>query len=259
MKKFVVITGASSGIGYESAKQFAKRGKNLIVIARGQEKLQQLKDEIKEIDASLEVIIKAADLSVRENIYTVYDSVKGYDIELWLNNAGFGDYSYVNKQDIKKAENMINLNMEAVAIFTSLFSKDFWDVEGTQIINVSSVGGYTIVPTAITYCATKFFVSAFTEGLSHELIERGAKLRAKVFAPAATETNFGNVANNVTDYDYDKSFGTYHTCDDTVGFLMKLYDSDMPVGLVDRETFEFKLCDYQFKYAGSSKHNQTME
>ncbi|MDE6718990.1 MAG: oxidoreductase, partial [Treponemataceae bacterium] len=62
--------------------------------------------------------------------------------------------------------------------------------------------------------------------------------------------NFENVANNITDY--DKSFGTYHTCAQTVDFLMRLYDNALPVGLVDRETFTFSLCDYQFNYAGNS-------
>ena len=76
----------------------------------------------------------------------------------------------------------------------------------TQLINLSSCGGYTIVPTAVTYCATKFYVSTFTEGVAWELIESGAKMRAKVLAPAATQTEFGKKANNVDTYDYDKAF-----------------------------------------------------
>ena len=154
---------------------------------------------------------------------------------------------------------MLKLNIEAVAIFSTLYTRDYRNKENTQLINISSVGGYTIVPTAIMYCSTKFFISAFTEGLSHELIESGAKLRAKVFAPAATKTNFGNIANNITNYDYDKAFGIYHSCKKTVDFLMKLYDSSFPVGLVNRETFTFNLCDYQFSYAGNSKHNQNVK
>ncbi len=258
MSKYVAITGASSGIGYETAKRFAQRGKNLIIIARSADNLDRLKNEIKGIDSSLEVIAKPTDLSQKENVYALYESLKGLDIETWINNAGFGDYRSVHNQDLTKMENMLSLNIEAVAILSTLYTHDYRDKENTQIINISSVGGYTIVPTAVMYCSTKFFVSAFTEGLSHELIETGAKMRAKVLAPAATKTNFGNVANNITDYDYDKAFGTYHTCGQTVDFLMQLYDSSLPVGLVNRETFTFELCDYQFNYAGNSKHNQSV-
>ena len=90
---------------------------------------------------------------------------------------------------------------------SSLFVRDYKEAEGAQLINVSSAGGYTIVPTAVTYCAAKFYVSTFTEGLAWELKETGAKMRAKVLAPAATKTEFGMVANNASEYDYDKSFG----------------------------------------------------
>lgn len=258
MEKYVAITGASSGIGYEAAKRFAQRGKNLIVIARNAERLEALKAEVAAIDRSLKVVVKPADLSQKENAHAVYESLKNLDIETWINNAGFGDYRAVHEQDFAKMEDMLGLNVAAVAILSTLYARDYRDTERAQLINVSSVGGYTIVPTAVMYCASKFFVSAFTEGLSRELLETGAKMRAKVFAPAATKTNFGNVANGIADYDYDKSFGTYHTCAQTVDFLMRLHDSSFPVGLVDRETFAFSLRDYQFNYAGNSKHNQNL-
>lgn len=111
---------------------------------------------------------------------------------------------------------------------------------------------------AVTYCAAKFYVSAFTEGLAREFIEKGAKMRAKVFAPAATETEFGKVVNGVAEYDYDKLFGTYHTSEQAAEFIMGLYDSDKTVGLVNRETFEFSLSEPIFSHAGGSKHNQKM-
>ena len=134
--------------------------------------------------------------------------------------------------------------------------RDYKDIEGTQLINISSCGGYTIVPTAVTYCAAKFYVSTFTEGLARELEEAGAKMRAKVLAPAATKTEFGKVANNVCECDYDRLFGTCHTSRQMAAFLLELYDSDQVVGAVDRETFEFRLCGPRFDYAGNSRHNQ---
>ena len=159
-------------------------------------------------------------------------------------------------QDLEKIDTMLRLNIEALTILSSLFVRDYKDVPGTQLINLSSCGGYTIVPTAVTYCATKFYVSTFTEGLAWELIESGAKMRAKVLAPAATQTEFGKKANNVDTYDYDKAFGTYHTSRQMAEFLMKLYDSDSTLGIVDRETFQFELRLPMFPYANSSTHNQ---
>ena len=259
MKKYVAITGASSGIGREAAKRFAQRGKNLILVASNAGRLEAVKKEITAIDGTLEVVVKPTDLSKKEHAHALYASLKNLDIETWINNAGFGDYRAVPEQDLAKMEQMLGLNVAAVAILSTLYARDYRDTDDAQLINISSVGGYTIVPTAVTYCATKFFVAAFTEGLARELTETGAKLRAKVFAPAATKTNFGNIANGIADYDYDKSFGTYHTCAQTVDFLMRLHDSALPVGLVDRETFAFSLRDHQFTYAGNSKHNQRLE
>ncbi len=117
--------------------------------------------------------------------------------ETWVNNAGLGNYDSVAQQDLEKINTMLRLNVEALTILSSLFVRDYKDALGTQLINLSSCGGYTIVPTAVTYCATKFYVSTFTEGLAWELIETGAKMRAKVLAPAATQTEFGKKANNV--------------------------------------------------------------
>ena len=157
---------------------------------------------------------------------------------------------------MKKIGAMLHLNIEALTILSSLYVRDYKDTERAQLINISSCGGYTIVPTAVTYCAAKFYVSTFTEGLARELEETGAKMKVKVLAPAATRTEFGMVANDVSEYDYDKSFGTYHTSKQVAGFLLELYDSEKVVGLVDREDFSFRLADPLFPYAGKSSHNQ---
>ena len=254
--KYTVITGASSGIGYETAKAFAGRGKNLVIVARRKDNLEMLKKEILEDRPDVDVVIRSTDLSVLENVYQLYEGLRDYEIETWVNNAGFGNYGSVADQDLGKIGAMLHLNIEALTILSSMFVHDYKDVDGTQLINVSSCGGYTIVPTAVTYCAAKFYVSTFTEGLAWELKETGAKMKAKVLAPAATKTEFGMVANNVSEYDYDKSFGTYHTGKQMAGFLLELYDSEKVVGLVDRESFSFQLADPLFPYAGNSSHNQ---
>lgn len=155
------------------------------------------------------------------------------------------------EQDLEKIGAMLHLNIEALTILSSLFVRDYKDIDGTQLINMYSCGGYTIVPTAVTYCAAKFYVSTFTEGLAWELKETGAKMKAKVLAPAATKTESGMVANNAGEYDYDKSFGIYHTSRQMAGFLLELYDSEKVVGLVDRESFCFRLADPLSPYVGN--------
>jgi len=114
--KYTVITGASSGIGYEAAKQFAKQGKSLVLVARRHDELEKLRSEIKSISPKSDVIIKAKDLSYSENVYGLYESLADLDIETWVNNAGFGDSNLVKDVEVGKIENMIRLNVEALTV-----------------------------------------------------------------------------------------------------------------------------------------------
>ena len=136
---------------------------------------------------------------------------------------------------------LIPVNMEALAILSTLFAKDHLMTEGAQIINVSSIGGYFIGERGVIYTSTKFFVNAFTEGLAQELIRSGAKLRAKVLAPAETETEFKLHYLGINEFDYQTNIPKYHTARQMAGFLMELYDSDSIVGKVNRDTYEFEL------------------
>lgn len=257
-KKYTVITGASSGIGYAAAIAFSGRNKNMILTARRKKNLELLKDNILRTHPALDIIIKPSDLSQTSNIYQFYEDTKKYQIETWINNAGLGNYDSVANQNLKKIETMLHVNIEALTLFSSLFVQKYKDIEQTQLINISSCGGYMIVPNAITYCAAKFFVSAFTEGLARELQSSNAKMQVKVLAPAATKTEFGKLANNVSEYSYDNAFATYHTSQKIAEFLLQLYDSHKVVGIVHRETFAFNLCDPLFDYAGNSVCNQKL-
>ncbi|MED1864402.1 SDR family NAD(P)-dependent oxidoreductase [Fictibacillus nanhaiensis] len=252
--KYTVITGASSGIGYETALAFAARGKNLIIAARRTEELEHLKSNVLSMYPDLDVIVFTVDLSITSNAHDFYESLKNYEIETWINNAGFGNFASVGEQNLYKIETMLHLNIEALTVLSSLYVRDYANVEGTQLINISSGGGYTIVADAVTYCASKFYVSAFTEGLAQELKNKGQAMQAKVLAPAATETEFAKRSMDLEEFEYEGAMPKYHTAKEMAGFLISLYDSEKVVGIVDGETYDFHLKDPIYPYVSRQKN-----
>ncbi len=243
MAKYVLVTGASSGIGYETAKAFAARGENVIITARRAANLEQLKNEINAAYPDVEVVIKVCDLSSNEAAVALYESLREYDIKAVINNAGRGNKGGFTDDTLSRDINMLHLNMDAVYILSSLYARDYKDIEGTQIINVSSIGGYLVVPGSSLYCATKFFVSAFTEGIDLEMRKGGHKLRAKVIAPTTTETEYEKTANELEDFDYAARGGFYFTAKQMADMLLELYDSDATVGSIDFATRGLKLSE----------------
>ena len=157
MKKYIVITRASSGIGAATAKAFARRGENLIVIARRAELLENLKDKIANISPDSDVIVKPCDLSRSENVLALWDDLKSYELKALINNAGFGDFGFMGNHDIQKMVKMIDLNVTALAILSSLFVRDY-KCKQTQLINVSSVGGYFLAPGVVPHIVAQNFL-----------------------------------------------------------------------------------------------------
>ncbi|PRS68326.1 SDR family oxidoreductase [Bacillus sp. NMTD17] len=249
---YTVITGASSGIGYEAALAFAARGKNLILAARRLEKLQELKKEILDQYPEIKVNIQPVDLTDMEQVYSFYESLAEYELDTFINNAGFGHFGSIGEQDVSKIGDMLHLNIEALTILSTLFVRDYEQVEGAQLINISSRAGYTVVGNAVTYSATKFYVSAFTEGLALELKEKGANLQAKVLAPSATESEFAKRSLDVDQFEYEGNIKKYHTSKEMAACLLELYDHEKTVGIVDGKTFDFELKDPIFTHAGPS-------
>ncbi|MCW4645551.1 SDR family NAD(P)-dependent oxidoreductase [Bacillus safensis] len=249
---YTVITGASSGIGYEAALAFAARGENLILAARRLDKLQELKKKIHDQYPDIKVDIQSVDLTNIEQVYSFYESLSDYELDTFINNAGFGHFGSIGEQDLSKIGDMLHLNIEALTILSTLFVRDYEQVEGAQLINISSRAGYTVVGNAVTYSATKFYVSAFTEGLALELKGKGAKLQAKVLAPSATESEFAKRSLDVDEFEYEGNFKKYHTSKEMAACMLELYDSEKTVGIVDGKTFEFELKDPVFSHAGTS-------
>ena len=246
--KYTVITGASSGIGYEAALAFAARGKNLIVVARRENELHKLKDNIQRINADLDIIIKKADLSESGQVHALYESLKDYDIETFVNNAGFGNSATVAEQNVTKTEKMLRVNIEALTTLSTLYARDYAGQQGAQLINVSSDLGYRIVPNAVTYAATKFYVSAFTEGLAQELQDNGSPMKVKILAPSMTETEFVKTARELDEFSYGDNVQKFHTAKEMAQFMLELYDSEKVLGKVNSDTYEFELMDPVFPY-----------
>ncbi|CRX36811.1 / ydfG_1 / NADP-dependent 3-hydroxy acid dehydrogenase YdfG /:248358 Reverse [Candidatus Hepatoplasma crinochetorum] len=244
--RYITVTGASSGIGKAIATYFAEKGHNIIIVARRKELLENLKNDL-EKKYQIKVIVFIYDLAITENVYKFYQDIKKYDVELLVNNAGFGDINNPWDSNLEKINKMIDLNIKALTDLTILFIKDNLNKEA-QIINVSSAVGYFILPTGISYSASKFYVSTFTEGISRFLKKQNAKIKVKILAPAATESEFLIRAYNKSKIDKEaqekskeRVKQTAKTSEDLAYFAYQLYQSDRVIGIVNPFTNKFKL------------------
>jgi len=217
----VLITGATSGIGYEIAKQFAYRGEHLVLVSRNYEALAQIKNDFKK-EFNCKVDIFSCDLSL--NYKAVYDfcSFAKLDISILVNNAGFGDFGLFVDADIDKLTNMIDLNDKALVGLTYLFLQDMLKANRGTILNVGSVASFVPGPYMAVYYASKAFVSSFSLALRQELKDRNIKVC--MLAPSPTKSNFWLRANATTSDLYNK--GLARTPLDAAKTAMRLIDSN---------------------------------
>jgi len=189
MKQYILITGASSGIGYEMAQQLAALKYNLILVARSEDKLTAMQQDLSS-KYGIAVHYIAKDLSKTDQALQLYDDVKraNYQVSHLANNAGFGDYGSFLETSLEKELNMIDLNINSLVILTKLFAKDMVAQKSGRIMNVSSVIAYLPFPYMSVYSATKSFVLAFSETLAAEL--EGTGVVVTTLAPGTTETAF---------------------------------------------------------------------
>jgi short-subunit dehydrogenase len=193
MPKTALITGASSGIGLELARLFARDKHDLVLVARSGDKLQQLASElIKEHGIRATVI--TADLSQVGSVKNLFDKLQQekIDIDFLVNNAGFGDFGFFIESDWNKAEQMINVNITALTYLTRLFLPHMVEKGFGKILNVASTASFQPGPTMSVYFATKAFVLHFSEAIGNELEGTGVTVTA--LCPGATESGFQAVA-----------------------------------------------------------------
>jgi uncharacterized protein len=189
----VLITGASGGIGEEFARKFAFNGYNVILVARNEDKLNALKQELENTTSSTVYILKA-DLSVQDEVTRIYQLLQSEQIEvdILINNAGFGVFGEFTGTDLSQELNMIDLNIKTLTHLTKIFLSDMVKRNSGKIMNVASTAAFQPGPLMAVYYATKAYVLSFSEALANEL--QGTNVIVSVLCPGATETGFSNRA-----------------------------------------------------------------
>jgi uncharacterized protein len=188
MSKTVLITGASSGIGYEMAKVFATKGYNLVLVARRIEPMKSLQADFP--NTTFTIIQK--DLSVDGACQEIFDTVKDIQINVLVNNAGFGDTGEFHTLSQSKQTNMIDLNVRALTELTHLFGSKMVERKEGKILNVASVVAFMPGPKMATYFATKAFVLSLSQALSQEWDKYGVQVMA--LCPGVTASGFQDAA-----------------------------------------------------------------
>ncbi|HEV2289810.1 MAG TPA: SDR family oxidoreductase [Candidatus Acidoferrales bacterium] len=191
--KWALITGASAGIGQALAEQLASGGAHLVLTARRKDRLEKLAAKLRH-DHDISVEIFVADLTdpTAPGQIRAFTQSKKIEIELLVNNAGFGDYGRFHETDIRRQLDMVQVNCAAVVHLTHLYLPDMVARRHGDILILASVAGFQAVPYISTYAATKAFDLRFAEGIAEEARRYGVHVCA--LCPGSTTTEFREVA-----------------------------------------------------------------
>lgn len=186
-QKTVLITGASSGIGYEFAKLFAQNNYNLVLVARSQQKLIQVADELKEkFGISVKIITK--DLAIPTSPEEIFTEIQqeSLKIDILVNNAGFATYGLFSEIDLNTELQMLQLNVVALTHLTKLFLREMHKQKEGKILNIASTAAFQPGPLMAVYYATKAYVLSFSEAIANELSGSGITVTALCPGPTAS-------------------------------------------------------------------------
>ncbi len=184
-----LITGASSGIGMSLARELSTRGYDLILVARRKDKMEALKNEL-----TTNVQIIPMDISTTFNCLKLYNKVKKEDLDIVINNAGFGLFGQFDKTSLEKELDMIDLNIKAVHTLTKLFLQDFKKRNDGYILNISSAAAFLPGPLMASYYSTKAYVLRLTTAIYEELRRDNSNVYIGCLCPGPVETEFNSVA-----------------------------------------------------------------
>jgi uncharacterized protein len=191
--KWALITGASAGIGVALARQLAAEGTHLVLTARRMDRLQDLAHKLQN-EHGIRSEVFAADLTLPDAPQQIYDFTrqKGIEIELLINNAGFGQYGELQSVETKRLTDMVQVNCLAVVHLTRLFLADMVPRGHGDVLILASTASFQAVPYISTYAASKAFDLLFAEGLAEEMKPHG--IRVCALCPGSTESEFHAVA-----------------------------------------------------------------
>ena len=185
----VLITGASSGIGYDLSKVLSNNYDEMVLVGRDKERLEDLKKNIN--NSNIKIV--STDLSNVDNCIKLYNDNK--DVDLLINNAGFGDCGWFSDTDLHKDLNMINTNIVALHTLTKLYLGDMKKKNSGHILNVASIAGFMPGPLMATYYATKNYVVKLSEAIRVELKHEKSSVKISVLCPGPVNTKFNERAN----------------------------------------------------------------
>ena len=185
-----LVTGASSGIGREIALRLAERGVRLVISGRNIEQLEALRNEI----GANRVKIIAADISEKSECIRLYKEASKYNVNILVNNAGFGLFGRFCETELDRELEMVDVNIKAVHILTKLFLRDFSARNNGYILNVASAAGFMPGPLMATYYATKNYVVKLTQAIREEMRVQGSNVYIGAFCPGPVMTPFNDVA-----------------------------------------------------------------
>lgn len=182
-----LITGASSGFGREMAKILSKKGYDIIAVARREEKLVELKNEIK-----TNLTIKCLDVTKSEGIEEITNCLD--DVDVFINNAGFGVFGNFCETSLEEELKMLDTNVRSVHILTKMAVKKFKEKKKGYILNVASVASFFPGPLFAGYYACKSYVLRLTESVYEELRREKSQVKISVLCPGPADTEFGEIA-----------------------------------------------------------------
>lgn len=195
MNKAVLITGASSGIGFELSKLFVKKGYNLVMVSKSKENLEKAKKMICRENPKVKVYTIAKDLAetgASEEIFE-YTEKNSIQIDILVNNAGIQVYGNFHEVNLDSTLNVMNVNIFAMTKLTRLFVDGMLKRGDGKILNLASTGAFQPCPLNSVYCASKAFVLYLSEGMREEL--KGTGVTVTALCPGATRTNFAKRAD----------------------------------------------------------------